>query len=159
MTTWETTFSEVMAGPARLHGADGQRPLRLELDVVVPGLLKLWADTEATMTGRALLDTVADDASASGTLQIAPIRRRRLRYQLSFHAIDGRPLRLDGWKSVSYLRPIRSMITLPATVYEADGSVFAEALLKFELRDLPSFLRSFRYRRARRAARVEPARA
>jgi hypothetical protein len=155
---WETTFSEVMAGPARLRGAGGRRQLRLELDVTAPGLLKLWADTEATMTGRAILDGVADDASASGTMQIAPIRRRRLRYQLTFRTADDRVLRLDGWKSVSYLRPIRSMITLPATVYAADGSVFAEALLKFDLRDLPRFLGSLRYRRTRRTARVEPAR-
>ena len=154
---WETTFSEVMAGPARLGGARGQRQLRLELDVTAPGLLKLWADTEATMTGRAQLDGVADDPTASGTMQIAPIRRRRLRYQLTFRTDDGRMLRLDGWKSVSYLRPIRSMITLPATIYEADGRVFAEALLKFDLRDLPRFAGSFRYRRVRRAAPAGPA--
>jgi hypothetical protein len=142
-----TTFSEVMAGPARLRGEGGSRSLRLEVDVVAPGLLKLWADTEASMSGRAVLDGVADDPAATGTMHIAPIRRRRLRYQLVFHTADGAPLHLDGWKSVSYLRPLRSMTTLPATVYAADGSVFGEALLKFDLRDLPRFLASFRYRR------------
>lgn len=153
-----TTFSEVMAGPARLRASDRQRRLRLELDVVAPGLLKLWADTEAAMTGRAFLDGVVDDPAAIGTMHIAPIRRRRLRYQLTFQATDGQPLRLDGWKSVSFLRPLRSMTTLPVTVYAADGSVFGEALLKFDLRDMPRFLGSFRYRRAARPQPAEMAR-
>ena len=157
MTTRVTTFSEVMSGPARLGGAAASRPMRLELDVVAPGLLKLWAVTEASMTGRAVLDGVADDPAATGSMLIAPIRRRRLRYQLAFQATDGRPLRIDGWKSVSYLRPLRSMTTLPVTVYAADGSVFGEALLTFDLRDLPRFLASFRYRRAPRLAEARPA--
>jgi hypothetical protein len=145
----ETTFSEVMAGPARVGAERDERPLRLELDVSSPGLLKIWADTEATMTGRVSLPGVADDPHATGTLQIAPLRRRRLRYQLAFRATDGRPLRLDGWKSVRLLRPLHSMTTLPATVYEADGSVLGDAQLRFEPRDLPKFLATFRYRRRR----------
>jgi hypothetical protein len=157
--TRETTFSEVMAGPARLTGASEQRPLRLELDVTCPGLLKLWADTEATLTGRVSLPGTADDPHAVGTLQIAPLRRRRLRYQLAFRAEDGRPLRLDGWKTVRFLRPLRSMTTLPATLYEADGSVLGEALLKFDVRDLPSFRAGFRYRRRRLPAAAGAVRA
>lgn len=152
MPTRETTFSEVMAGPARLRSGSEQRPLRLELDVTCPGLLKLWADTEATLAGRVLLPGVADDPHAVGTLQIAPLRRRRLRYQLAFQATDGRPLRLDGWKSVRFLHPLRSMTTLPATLYEADGSVLGEAVLRFHVRDLPRFLAGFRYRRRRAPA-------
>lgn len=151
----ETTFSEVMAGPATLRGETDKRLLRLELDVTCPGLLKLWSDTEATMTGRVSLPGIADDPRACGTLQIAPLRRRRLRYRLAFRAMDGRQLRLDGWKTVRLLRPLRSMTTLPATLYE-DDSVLGEALLAFDLRDLPRFLATFRYRRAAGRARRVP---
>jgi hypothetical protein len=155
VTMRETTFSEVMSGPARLRDEPGQRPLRLELDVTCPGLLLLWNDTEATMTGRVSMAGVADDPEANGTMQIAPLRRRRLRYQLAFRAIDGQLMRLDGWKSVSLLRPLRSMTRLPATLYAENGSVLGEAQLRFDLRDLPKFLASFRYRRARRKAHAE----
>ncbi len=155
MATRETTFSEVMSGPAQLRGVAGQRALRLELDVTCPGLLLLWADTEATLSGRVSMPGIADDAHASGTLQIAPLRRRRLRYQLAFRAIDGQLIRLDGWKSVSLLRPLRSMTRLPATLYAENGSVLGEAQLRFALRDLPKFVATFRYRRARRTALAE----
>jgi hypothetical protein len=155
MTARETTFSELMAGSVRLRGQDGERPMRLDLDVASPGLLVLWGDTDARLTGRVTLPGVADDPAAHGTLLIAPVRRRRLRYQLDFHATDGRPLHLDGWKSVRLLRPLHSMTTLPATVYEVDGSVLGEALLHFDVRDLPRFLAGFRYRRARAAASAD----
>lgn len=142
----ETTFQEVMAGTARVDGE--QRPLRLDLDASAPGLLTLWGDTEARLAGRVTLRGVADDAHAHGSLQIAPLRRRRLRYQLQFRATDGRPLRLDGWKSVRLLRPVHSMTTLPVTVYEQDGSVLGDGVLRFDLRTLPRFLAGFRYRKA-----------
>lgn len=157
MTTRETTFSEVMAGTVRLHGEPGERVLRLDLDVVAPGLLVLWGDTEARLRGRVTLAGVADDAGATGTLLIAPIRRKRLRYQLTFHADDGRTLRVDGWKSVRFLRPFKSMTTLPATVYDEDGTVLGEAMLRFDPRTLPRFLAGFRYGAARTATAADDA--
>lgn len=153
MTARETTFSEVMAGPMRVDGS--RRELRLDLDVAVPGALVLWGDVEGRLTGRVTLPGVAERAPAVGTLQIAPLRRRRLRYQLRFRADDGRALRLDGWKSVRLLRPLHTMTTLPATVYEDDGRVLGEAVLRFDLRSLPRFLAGFRYRRARASAHAE----
>jgi hypothetical protein len=146
VTPRETRFSEVMAGPARVQGAPVGE-LRLDLGVRVPGLLVLWGDLEARLTGRVTLPGLADDPCAQGTLQIAPLRRRRLRYRLSFRAVDGRLLRLDGWKSVRFSRLLRSATTLPVTVYEQDGEVLGEALLRFAPRDLPGFLATFRYGR------------
>lgn len=147
--TRETTFSEVMSGAARLLGGGGHEPaVRLDLDVAVPGLLTLWGDSEARLAGRVVVEGVADDPGATGTLQIAPLRRRRLRYQLSFHGTDGRQLRLDGWKSVNLLRPIHSMTTLPVTLYDDRGGVVGEAVLRFDIRSLPRFLAGFRYRRS-----------
>lgn len=142
----ETTFGEVMAGPARL--ATGERvPLRLDLAVTSPGVLTLWGDTTAELTGRVTLPGLVDDPAATGTLEIAPLRRRRLRYRLTMRALDGRVLRLDGWKSIRLLRPVHTMTTLPATLYDADDTVLGEAVLRFDLRTLPRFLASFRLRR------------
>ncbi|TVT16612.1 hypothetical protein FNH05_36610, partial [Amycolatopsis rhizosphaerae] len=130
-----TAFREVMAG-------DGAR---LELDVDCPGVLHPLADVEAGLSGRVVLPGLADDRHATGTLHIAPVARKRIRYRLDFTASDGRRLHLDGWKSIRYLRPVHSMTTLPATVTDESGRVVREVLLRFDLRrELGPMLRSFR---------------
>jgi hypothetical protein len=65
MTGRQTTFTEVMAGPVRI-GAE-QNDLRLDLAVAVPGLLLLWGDAEARLSGHVTLPGVADPAPATGT--------------------------------------------------------------------------------------------
>ncbi|TMR30701.1 hypothetical protein [Actinomadura geliboluensis] len=145
MSARRTTFSEVMEGELRLAGEDRARPMRLDLDADLPGVLRPWGDAEGAIAGRVSVPGWADDPSASGRLRVAPIAARRIRYTLDFTAADGRRLRLDGWKSVSPRRPVRSMTSLPATVTDADGTAVGEARLRFHLRrDLAAFLTSFR---------------
>jgi hypothetical protein len=117
----------------------------LELDVDLPGVLRPWGDVEGALTGRVAVPGWADDAEASGRLRVAPVVARRIRYTMDFTAADGRRLRLDGWKSVSARRPVRSMTFLPVTVTDGDGVVVGEARLRFRLRDLGAFLASFRF--------------
>jgi hypothetical protein len=143
-----TTFHEVMAGTVRLAGEQSDRTMRLTLAVESPGLLHPLADAAATLTGRVEIEGLADDPAATGAMRIAPIRARRIRYELSFSTLDGRPLRLDGWKSVRFDKPVRTMTNLPAVVLDEDGEVVGEARLRFDVRqELWPFLRSFRYRR------------
>ncbi len=87
----------------------------------------------------------ADDAEVSGRLRVAPVAARQIRYTMDFTADDGRRLHLDGWKSVSARRPVRSMTSLPVTVTDGDGVVVGEARLRFRLRGLEAFLASFRF--------------
>ncbi|WP_199433212.1 hypothetical protein [Qaidamihabitans albus] len=137
-TRRHTTFSEVMAAP-------GDRDCRLELDVAVPEVLHPLADVRADLRGRVRIPGLADDPHASGSLHIAPLTRRRIRYRLTFTALDGRVLHLDGWKSIDLRHPVRSMTTLPATVTDGAGTVVMEVLLRFHLRrDLWPMLRTFR---------------
>jgi len=141
-----TSFREVMAGWIRLAGESSRRPFRLELAVVAPGRLPPWGTTDATVTGRVSAPGWADDPGASGTMEISPLERRRIRYRLGFVAADGRRLHLDGWKSVTLRHPVRSMTVLPATVTDSGGTVVGEARLRFDVsRDLLRFLRSFRH--------------
>lgn len=145
MSARRTTFSEVMEGELRLSGEDRARPMRLELAADLPGVLRPWGDAEGALTGRVAVPDWADDPEASGRLRVAPLAARRIRYTLDFTAGDGRRLHLDGWKSVSAGRPVRSMTSLPATVTDEDGKVVGEARLRFRLRrDLAAFLASFR---------------
>jgi hypothetical protein len=138
-----TTFRETMAGTITL--ADGPRPIRMRLSVVVPGVLLPGSDVVGTLTGRVEADGLADDAEATGTLRIAPLAARIIHYRCDFTALDGRRLRLDGHKSIDLRHPVRSMTTLPATVRDSAGTVVGEADLTFDVRrDLLSFLGSFR---------------
>jgi autotransporter translocation and assembly factor TamB len=146
MSTRHTTFREVMEGTIRLAGEDSPRPIRLDLNVDLPGLIHPWSDLEGPMTGHVHVEGWADDTGAVGTLQVAPLAAGRIRYQISFTASDGRRLRFDGWKSIQLSRPARSMTRLPATVTDADGAVLGEASLRFQLRrDLVGFLSGFRF--------------
>lgn len=144
--TRATTFREVMAGTIRLTGEGRDRPLRLELVATAPGLLRIWADTDARLEGRVVCPGWADDVLTDGRLQIAPVAARRIRYRCDFVTTDGRPMHLDGWKSISYRHLLRSMTTLPASVVDDAGRLVGQALLRFDARhDLARFLAGFRY--------------
>lgn len=146
MNDRHTTFAEVMEGTVLLVGEQHARPMRLELKADLPEVLRPWGDAEGPLTGRVYALDWADDHAAAGTLRVAPIAAKRIRYTVDFTAADGRRLRLDGWKSISYGRPVRSMTFLPATVTDESGTVVGEATLRFDLRrDLASFLAGFRF--------------
>lgn len=145
--TGVTTFSEVMTGPLRLVGEKESRDLQLRLDVTAPGRLRLWKDTLCTMTGRAVCPGWAD-SSVEGTMRIAPLTARQIRYTCDFTVADGRRLHLDGWKSISFRHVQRSMTTLPVTVLDDEGELVGDGVLLFDSRrDLLPFLRGFRYHR------------
>jgi hypothetical protein len=146
-----TTFREVMAGTIRLHGEAMDRSIRLTLVAEAERVPHPLADVPARLAGRVQIAGWADDPGATGTLRIAPVRARRIRYELEFSALDGRRLRLDGWKSTRLTQPVRSMTELPAVVVDSDHQVVGEARLRFDLRqELLPFLRSVRYHRPRR---------
>ncbi|MFG2250776.1 hypothetical protein [Spirillospora sp. NPDC048823] len=146
MSARRTVFDEVMEGAFRLAGEDGERRLRLELSVDLPEVLRPWRDTEGDLAGRVHVPGWADDRAATGRLRVAPLTARRIRYTMDFTALDGRRLRLDGWKSVDPRRPVRSMTTLPVTVTDEDGTVAGEGVLRFDLRrDLVRFVAGARF--------------
>jgi hypothetical protein len=154
--TRTTTFHEVMDGAIRLVGEEQDRPLRLELDVTAPGVLRLWGDTEAVMTGRAVAPGWAV-APVAGTMRIAPVAARRIRYRCAFETEQGRRVHFDGWKSVTLRHLTQSMTTLPFTVADDDGQLVGQGVLRFDARrDLGRFLAGFRYRAAEPAVPAVP---
>jgi hypothetical protein len=128
-----TTFREVMAGELRL-GAAAPTPLRLALTVIAPGAVHPLTDLTARVTGTLEAPGLAGAAAVAGTMHIAPVRARRIRYRLEFTADDGRDLVFDGWKSIRFGRPVRSMTELPAAVRDAAGALVGEAYVRFDLR-------------------------
>ncbi|MGW1587784.1 hypothetical protein [Streptomyces sp. NPDC002386] len=141
-----TSFAETMLGTLRLDGEDRARRIRLDLAVRADRPLRLLGTTEARATGRIRVAGWADDPCAEGELEISPVARRRIHYRLAFGA-GGRRLTLDGWKSVTALRPVASMTVLPYTLLE-DGRRIGTGTLRFPLgTQLLPFLASFRFPR------------
>ncbi|WP_405890233.1 hypothetical protein OG427_17530 [Streptomyces sp. NBC_00133] len=148
-----TDFRETMLGLVQFEGEGRTRRMRLDLCVAADRLLRGLGTTEARASGRVRIAGRCDDPGAEGELEISPIARRRIRYRISFTA-DGRRLTLDGWKSVSPRRPVRSMTVLPFTLYEGSVRVGA-GTLRFPLATgLAPFLASFRFPRREEADRL-----
>ncbi|MFC8131979.1 hypothetical protein [Streptomyces sp. NPDC057302] len=145
-----TRFAETMLGTARLEADGTDRRARLDLRVGADSVLRPLGTTEASLTGRIRIAGWADDAHAVGELEISPLARRRIRYRLTFTA-EGRRLTLDGWKSITPLRPVRSMTVLPFTLYETyedEVRPVGAGTLRFPLAGgLAPFLMSFRFPR------------
>ncbi|GGU92519.1 hypothetical protein GCM10010260_29000 [Streptomyces filipinensis] len=141
-----TVFRETMLGRVRLAGEENDRPVRLDLVARADRVLLPHRTTRARLTGRIRIAGRADDSGIEGELEISPLARRRIRYRAGFD-LDGRRLLLDGWKSVSFTRPLTSMTVLPYTLYE-DGARAGAGTLRFPLATgLLPFLAGFRFPR------------
>lgn len=158
-----TEFRETLLGTFRLDGEGRTRAARLDLRASADTVLRPAGTTEARVTGRIRIAGWADDPCLVGELEIAPLARRRIRYRLAFTA-DGRRLTLDGWKSVTPLRPVHSMTVLPCTLYEEGKRVGVGALRFPWARAWPRSWRASASRAARtptpwspRAGRASPA--
>ncbi|WP_314174097.1 hypothetical protein [Streptomyces winkii] len=167
MSARGTTFSEVMVGTVRLSGESEARPMRLDLSVRTGDVLLPHRTTDGVLTGRVRIAGWADDADATGTLEISPLARRRIRYRVNFTA-QGGGYCLDGWKSISPGRPVKSMTVLPFSLFEQDaggessgntertedpGRETGRGTLRFPLvTQLLPFLASFRFPRSEDAA-------
>ncbi|MFH8369774.1 hypothetical protein [Streptomyces sp. NPDC018031] len=145
-----TVFAETMTGTVRLTGEDHDRPVRLDLTVRLDGIPAPHRTCDARATGRLRIAGRADDRDVTGTLEISPLARRRIRYRLRFTA-DGKPWRLDGWKSVSPRRPLSSLTVLPFALHTDDGPAGRGTVRFSPATGLPPFLASVRFPRRDRA--------
>ncbi|WP_254666088.1 hypothetical protein [Streptomyces sp. WMMB 322] len=145
-----------MTGFVRLAGESETRAMRLDLTVRSGEVLLPHRTTDGAVTGRVRIAGRADDAQATGTMEISPLARRRIRYRIGFTA-EGRRYSLDGWKSISPARPVKSMTVLPFSLFE-DGEEAGKGTLRFPLStQLLPFLAGFRFpRREDAAAQLAP---
>ena len=144
-------FSETMRGTLRLEGESRERACAFTVDVASRPLAQLASLREAHLRGTMDLDGVATRRPAEGTLGLDLARTRRIPYALTFVDDRGRTLRLSGEKTLRARSLLRSMTVLPVTLETDEGVVLGRGELRFDLRDLPSFVGSARL--ARSAAR------
>jgi nucleoside-diphosphate-sugar epimerase len=142
-------FAETMAGTATLDARDANgcgrtRSFRFTVTARAASQWGFWlGGAPLELAGTADLDGVATSQPAQGTLDLAPLLRRELVYELDFRSDRGEPLRFYGKKRIDHLRPVRSWTTLHGAVLRS-GMPFAEATLRFDLPQLPRLVASVR---------------
>lgn len=139
-------FRETMAGLYTLTGKpDDQRRIKFTARAVADDALRHLRDNMTRLEGTLEMEGFADDVPISGTLQIAPLTKRVIRYEFAFLGNDGEPYRFAGQKDIRFSDFVGTMTTLPAVVYDKRGEPVARTTVKFDVRsDLVPFLLSWK---------------
>lgn len=137
-------FAEAMSGTWRPAGGV-DRALRFDVSVRMDGLLRPFGTATGRLQGVVNADGLARRAPLTGTIEVSPVERRRIRYTFDFTGDDGHPYRFDGWKSINWLRPLSTWTTLPATILDRRGAAVGTAITRFPLRETPGLVRSVRF--------------
>jgi hypothetical protein len=136
-------FREKMEGHVQRPGERFDRSFRFEFDVRAPSVLEFATTAVGEMTGHVHIDGLAKNAPATGRIEISPWHRKAVRYVFDFTGADGKRYSFDGAKRVTVRRHLVGWTTLPGKVYDAQGQVWGDALLRFDLkRELRKLVRS-----------------
>jgi hypothetical protein len=137
-------FREKMEGSVQRTGERFDRSFRFDFDVHAPSVLGFATTAVGDCTGTVKIDGLARNVPAQGRIEISPWLKRSVRYVFDFTGDDGKRYRFDGAKSVTLRRHLVGWTTLPGHVYDGDGNVWGDAVLRFSLRrDLRKLVRSF----------------
>ncbi len=135
-------FRETMSGSFRRDGVD--KPMQFTVNARAGSIWEHLRDRKARLDGEVTMEGFASARPLEGEITIDPLVKRIIRYEFTFAADDGQRYRFVGQKDVSLRDPVGSMTTLPAEVLALDGKLVATVQLKFDTKDLPSFLGSWR---------------
>lgn len=142
------SFEERMSGSYHLLASQlDERAIAFTLTARVAGARQFLRDKLARIQGEVNVEGFADASPLAGTLALKLLDERRLTYDFTFPANDGKTYRFHGQKDVTLIALIDTMTTLPASLYDAAGREVARAVLRFDTRgELATFLRSWRMR-------------
>ena len=136
-------FRETMAGTYRRD--DGvERAMQFSVTARAGSLLDHLRDRKAKLDGEVTMEGFATARPLDGEITIDPLIGKLIRYEFAFEADDGVRYRFVGQKDVTLKDPVGSMTTLPGQILALDGKRIATAALKFDKKDLPSFLGTWR---------------
>lgn len=139
-------FTETMSGTYQLTGKPGEsRKFAFTVTARADDALRHVKDGLARLTGTLEMEGFADEVPLEGTIEIAPLTKRIIRYEFAFVGNDGEAYRFAGQKDISLRDLKNSFTTLPGAVYDGRGEEVARAQSKFDVKnDLMSWLASFR---------------
>jgi hypothetical protein len=135
-------FRETMSGTYSRAGVD--KPMHFSITARAGSLLEHLRDRKARLDGQVTMEGFASARPLDGEITIDPLIGKLIRYEFGFDADDGKRYRFVGQKDVTLMDPVGSMTTLPGRVLALDGTEVATAALKFDKKDLPSFLGTWR---------------
>jgi hypothetical protein len=138
-------FRETMRGT--YHFLDKpliERAIEFTIGVESRGLRDFARTRTAKITGEVELEGFASKTELVGTLAFK-LDERRLPYEFTFAADDGKKYRFRGQKDFSVFSVADSLSTLPASLYDDEGRERGRAVVRFDLRaDTGKLLKSFR---------------
>ncbi len=137
-------FRETMQGRwSPTSDPHDERALCFTLEATSRSLASFVSRREVAITGTVDAEGLASGARLYGTLGLDVLRTGTLPYDFRFLGNDGRRKRFVGQKTVMLSRLADTMTTLPAVLQDDDGRELGTGEVRFDLRDLPSFLRSW----------------
>jgi hypothetical protein len=136
-------FQETMAGTVRMP--EGERSFQFTANADSDSIFALGGWAPMRLTGTATLEGVVTDAplQEGSSLEIGIPLHDYLRYQVTFEDAEGRRYRFFGQKTVRLRNLPQTMTTLHGHLFR-DGAELGPATLTFDLKDLPSFLTTWR---------------
>lgn len=139
-------FAETMTGTVEWDDSPGQKhPFKFEITTHAPSTREHLSNGRAQVRGVVHAPPRAESADIEGSMTIRPIGQRIIRYELWFVGDDGKRYELVGQKDISWLRPVKTLTTLPAEIRDEDGKRVGTCLTRFDYKnDFWAFLRSFR---------------
>lgn len=148
------SFAEQMVGCCRT--SDGcERPFAFRVRCIARAFPTFVRTKVVSLEGTVDLDGVGAGMPMRGTLLIDPFVEHRLRYGFRFTDGAERPWTFEGEKKLSGWHLLDTLTTLEGRLACGDAP-FATAVLRFDPRELPEFLASFRLvASGRHMARVE----
>jgi hypothetical protein len=137
-------FSETMSGTWRPVAGGAEKQIEFSITARAGSSMKYLRDRKTGLEGRLRMEGFAADVPIEGELIVDPLIGKRIRYTFEFTADDGKRYKFDGQKDVKFTDLARTMTTLPGAIFDEQGARVASCQLRFDTRDLPSFLASFR---------------
>jgi hypothetical protein len=140
-------FRETMTGTwHRVEAPLDERPIQFTVRAQVHGLRRFLFQKTAEITGEIDARGLADHRALRGTMEIDPLLGRRIVYDFTFQDNEGQEHRFHGEKEIEHTRLVKTMTTLPGSLWQGEREV-GRAVLRFHLReDLFRMLRSFKRR-------------
>jgi hypothetical protein len=124
-----------------------ERPARFTLRASTADALQHLRDGLVKVEGVLELPGFAEEAAVAGTMEIRPLDKRIIRYELAFVAHDGLPYRLIGQKDIRVTDLRHTMTTLPFEITGGggQGKIVGRGTVRFDLQnDWLKFAASFR---------------
>jgi hypothetical protein len=138
-------FEETLRGGFHfLDHPAAELPMDLSVEIRLDGVRRFARERTGTVRGHLTIEGFTD-GDFEGTVGLAVVAQRRLPYDFSFVAGDGKTYRFRGEKDFTVFELAEPVTLLPMSLYDETGREVGRATVRFDVRsDLKKALRSLR---------------